>query len=484
VVPAGARSPALAAILSFVLPGLGQAYGGRRRAALVFLVPPILIAALGLYELRHGYRFLIGRLVDPSYCIWVFYIAVGAGLWRLVGVIHAFSICGGWRQRRLPRVVPVALAVAIVVMHTAASSFLWLTYASESSAFSHNSSLIVEATPGPGGETPHSDSRATDPPIGERVTILFTGVDADPSRQEHLYDSIMVVSYDPRARKVQMVSVPRDSASFPLYFGGQVPVTARINALPTYVRNGWVKSPDAPYTTLVKEVSYLVGIPINYYAVMDLGGFVKMIDMVGGIDIDNPSDIDDPSYDWLNAKMRYGFKLSAGPHHLDGANALAYVRSRHGTANNDWRRASRQQEVLVALLRKMTQPDQLLALPGLISTLGSSVSTNFPADRVAGYLQIGDSVPHDAFAQVVLGPPYTLSNVNSKGSAATTCLINARVAELSVQLFGSDSLWYGKAAPANTCPIPSVATAPPAAAESPALAPAAPATEAPASVAP
>ena len=42
--------------------------------------------------------------------------------------------------------------------------------------------------------------------------------------------------------------------------------------------------------TLVKEVSYLVGIPINYYAVMDLEGFVKMVDMVGGIDVDNPSE--------------------------------------------------------------------------------------------------------------------------------------------------------------------------------------------------
>jgi len=56
-------------------------------------------------------------------------------------------------------------------------------------------------------------------------------------------------------------------------------------------------------------VSYLVGIPINYYAVMDLDGFVNMINKLGGIDIVNPSAINDPSYDWLDGKT-YGFYLS------------------------------------------------------------------------------------------------------------------------------------------------------------------------------
>jgi len=52
--------------------------------------------------------------------------------------------------------------------------------------------------------------------------------------------------------------------------------------------------------TLVKEVSYLVGIPIDYYAVMDFDGFQKMIDMVGGIDVVNQNAISDPTYDWLD----------------------------------------------------------------------------------------------------------------------------------------------------------------------------------------
>jgi anionic cell wall polymer biosynthesis LytR-Cps2A-Psr (LCP) family protein len=179
---------------------------------------------------------------------------------------------------------------------------------------------------------------------------------------------------------------------------------------------------------------------------MDLGGFVKMIDIVGGIDVNNPSAIDDPVYATPVGTI-IGFHLAAGPQHLDGNQALAYVRSRHGADNSDWARSSRQQEVLVDLLHKMAQPSEILQLPNLISTLGSSVSSNFPADLVADYVAVGQSIPGQNFQQVVLGPPYSI--INSNGSS---CLLNYKVAALSIQLFGKDSTWYGKRAPGNTCP--------------------------------
>jgi hypothetical protein len=202
--------------------------------------------------------------------------------------------------------------------------------------------------------------------------------------------------------------------------------------------------------TLVKEVSYLVGIRINYYAAMDFRGFMKMVDVVGGIDIVCTSDIADAGYDWGNG--RYGFYMAAGLHHLDGATVLAYVRSRHGSS--DWNRASRQQQVVIALLHKVAQPDQILNLPNLIATVGSSAVTNFPASQVADYVDIGQNVPSQNIAQFVLGPPYSVSGINHVSSAATTCLLNNRVAALSIYLFGRDSLWYGKPAPEDTCHEP------------------------------
>ena len=452
----------MAALLSFLWPGFGQLYVGKRRAAALFAAPAVLVLLLLGYQLSQGTVVFAARLfADRGFGLAVIAIVILLGALRLAAVAHGFM--NGERlktRRRLDRLVLVGLAAVIVVSHLGAGYYVLVYSNAGVEVFSNpDSNLLIDLaplepslapgqTPGP----PITPVPATPPPAGSRVTILFTGLDDDPNWNEHRYDSIMVVSYDPATNSVQIVSVPRDSAGFPLYYGGQVPITTRINALPNSVRSGLIKSPDSPYMTLVKEVSYLVGIPINYYAVVDLGAFVKMIDLVGGIDVVNPSVINDDSYDWMNGKP-LGFYLPAGPQHLDGIHALAYVRSRHGSDNNDWKGASRQQQVLVALLHEMAQPGQILALPNLMSTLGSSVATNFPANRVADYVAIGQSIPSQNITQVVLGPPtYTLTSGNSASSAATSCLINSKVAELSIQLFGKDSTWSAKPAPANTCP--------------------------------
>ena len=450
----------MAALLSFLWPGAGQLYVGKRRAAALFAVPAVLALLLLAYQLSQGTVVLAARLfADRSFGLAVIAIVILLGALRLAAVAHGFMNGEQVKtRRRWDRLVLVGLAAVIVVSHLGAGYYLLVYSNAGAEVFiqADESSLIDQATPGPSlapGQTPGPTITPVPLPTpapGSRVTILFTGVDSAPSRGEHLYDSIMVVSYDPATSSVQMVSVPRDSASFPFYFGGVDSASVKINSLPTYVRNGWIKSPDSPYMTLVKEVSYLVGIPINYYALMDLAGFVKMIDKVGGIDVVNPSVINDGSYSWMNGQP-LGFYLPAGPQHLDGIHALAYVRSRHGSANNDYKRASRQQQVMVDLLHKMTQPSQILALPDLISTLGSSIVTDFPANQVADYVGNAQNIPSENIKQVVLEPPtYSVTGITTVNAA--TCLINAKVAALSVQWFGQDSTWYGKPAPANTCP--------------------------------
>ncbi len=455
------RSPSLAALLSFLWPGLGQLYTGKRRLAAIFAVPAVLVLLLLAYELRRGPGVFAARFVEPAVSLVAAVIVILLGAWRLAAVTHAFA--SGERietRRRFDRVVVAALAGVIVISHVGLGSVLLMTYDAGSRSFTPGGPLVDLATPVAGlasGETPGpTASPVSTPNINERVTVLFTGVDAAPGRGETLYDSIMVVSYDPKTNSVQMVSVPRDTAGFPMYFGNHPLVAAatRINSVPGYVRNGWIKSPDAPYTTLVKEVSYLVGIPIDYYAVMDLAGFVKMIDQVGGIDVVNPSEIVDianpalgwPGYEWLDGT--YGFTLAAGPQHLDGRHALAYVRARKGSAGGDFARAGRQQQVLIALLHKMAQPTEILALPGLISTLSSSVTTTFPANQVADYIAIGQNVPSENFHQVVLSVPDYAYYMTSGG----TCLLYGKVAAESVTLFGTDSNWSGKPPPAYTCP--------------------------------
>jgi len=450
------RSPSLAALLSFVWPGLGQLYLRNRRRAAIFAVPSVVVVLLLAYGLRRGPLVLAAQLfAERAVGLAAVGIVILFGVWRLVSVVDAFlGGSGTSAHKRIDRAVLVALAAIIVVTHLGGGYYVLAFSDAGSQIFDPlNTSLIVQATPEPSlapgqtaGPTRTPEAAPTPGPDG-RVTILLTGRGSGTSY--NAYDSIMVVSFNPQDKSIQMVSVPRDSASFPFYFGGVDASFAKINALPLYVQSGRVRSGDDPYTTLVKEVQYLVGIPINYHAVMDVGGFIAMINKVGGIDIVSAYDIVDPSYDWLDGSP-YGFSLAAGPHHLDGRTALAYIRSRHGTGDSDWKRSSRQQQVLIALLHKMAQPSQILALPSLLKTLAASVETDFPANQVADYVALGQDVPSGNITQVVLGPPYTITGISTQ--TASNCLLNDKVAALSVQLFGKDSLWYGKPAPANTCP--------------------------------
>jgi polyisoprenyl-teichoic acid--peptidoglycan teichoic acid transferase len=425
-------SPSLAALLSFIWPGLGQFYARRTVWAILFAVPAVLALAVVLFAAQDGLAVMVARLLDPSVAGMVFVAVVALGLWRLLAVRHAYGLADERSRGRLvERFALTVLLTAIVAGHAFGAVYIWSAYQMD---------LGIFKVGGNGAES------AQLPASGSRVTVLLAGLDQYTGRSERLYDSLMVVSVDTATNRIAMVSVPRDTSGYPLYWGGTAKV--KINAIPTYVSNGWLKSPDKPVTTLVKEVGYLVGVPINYYGVLDLGSFMKIVDMVGGVDINNPAAIDDPTYDWLDGSP-YGFQLSAGTHHLNGRLALAYARSRHGSGNSDYARAGRQQQLLKAVLHKVGTPAVALKLPDLMSQAASLVSTNFPASRVADMIDFAQSVPASGFDSVVLSPPaYSVSNATA--SASTTCLELDKVAPLSVKLFGSDSRYSGLTQP-PTC---------------------------------
>jgi LCP family protein required for cell wall assembly len=455
------RSPAVAALLSFIWPGLGQLYAGKRRLAAIFAVPVLVLLVVVIYQLRQGGLVFAARFIDPAYALQALVVVLIFGAWRLASVIQPYVAGERTLTTRMPqRAVLVALMGIIVLSHGYMGYLLADSYNAENQVFSGANDFADLSTPPPSAGVSFDATPTPSPTVASdgRVTMLFTGMDSDPTattsgRGSVHYDSIMVVSFNPQANTIQMVSIPREVAGFRMYYGGRDPLSIEITYMPHYISMGTIKSPDSAYLTLVNEVQYLVGVHIDYWGIMNLGGFVKMVDALGGIDVNNPSVIDDRMYDWLNG--HYGVYIKAGNQHLNGAYALAYARDRKCAGCNDYKRAARQQQVMRALLAKMATPGAMLQLPSLISQVGSSVqvSKNFKASMVADYVAAALNVPDSSFSNIVLGPPYTSSVPSGlNGGIDSICLNIPKTAAESIKLFGPDSLYYGKPVPSDNCP--------------------------------
>jgi len=207
----------------------------------------------------------------------------------------------------------------------------------------------------------------------------------------------------------------------------------------TWARDHPADYPDGALTSMVKEIGFLLGAPIHYYAAIDLAGFRRMIDLVGGVTVDNPRAIADPRYDWLDG--RHGFFLSAGVHKLDGTTALAYVRSRQGEGDSDFTRARRQQQVLLALRDQLTKPQNLASIPSLLDAAGDTIRTNFPSDRVGEMIDLAQRANTDTVQQIVLGPRKYAELIppSETGGIYQLRFKMDELARLSIKILGDES---------------------------------------------
>jgi LCP family protein required for cell wall assembly len=440
--------PALAALLSFLWPGLGQAYLRESRAAALFAVPALLLAVYVGAQLLGGVELFAVQLIDPAFAVAVIAWTLIVGTWRMGSIGHTWLLgSAAERASRGLRGAVIALLVAVVAMHGVIGYYAFAFYEAGSDIFEpppgdSEPPPVAETTPTPTptftlapGATP--TPVPTPRPPTNRITFLLIGVDSGHNRNHALTDTLLVVSIDTVDKTVAMISLPRDLSDLPMYSGGTY--YDKINSLLTIARQNPSRFPDGPTGTLTREIGFLIGMPIDYYAQINLEGFEQMINLVGGVDVDNPRWIRDGAYDWFDGT--YGFTLSPGRHHLDGRLALAYVRSRQGIGDNDFTRARRQQQVIVSLRNRMTQPALIQRLPEILRVAGRTVRTDFPADQVDEFVALGREIGDDRIQQVVLGPPYAYRPTVPR-STYVLLLDFEKVATLSIELFGTDSDYH------------------------------------------
>ncbi len=441
------NSPSLAAFLSFVWPGLGQLYQRQHRAALVFAVPAVIVLLWAVLQLIHGPVWFALAMLGSDYALTIALLAVLVGIWRGLSILHAFvASVGRHSPSRTERGILAILLVAVLAVHgvVAANALAVFNFDRQiaSNDFPQTSPDPQADSSGFPSEVPGMTSIPYDvepgntpDPSSHRITVLLTGVDFQTGRSHALNDTLLVVSLDTETGQSAMISVPRDTTGYPLYWGGTGQV--KINAFQTYIRNHWIKAPDLPMTALEKEIGFLVGIPVNYYAQIDMDGFKELINLVGGVDVVNPKPLADPYYG--------NWHQPAGPIHLDGKNALIYVRSRHSAGDNDYGRSSRQQDVLIALAKKLASPAMALKLQQVLGLAGGAIQTNFPMGTMKDYLSFLEDFTSAAVSRCVLGPPYSWHpDSSTTGGAWTSQLKLDKVANLSVQLFGTESRYYGQ----------------------------------------
>lgn len=240
-----------------------------------------------------------------------------------------------------------------------------------------------------------------------RVNIALLGTGGGSHAGGTLSDTIMIASLDVKTKDVAIVSVPRD-----LYV--KIPGYGfdKVNAA-----NAYGERDDNDGGSLAKKTFEAnLGVPIHYYARIDFDGFKKAIDVVGGIDITNKSTLYDSEYPCDNNQYRScGYTLKPGQYHMNGLQALKYARCRKGTCGDDYGRAARQQEVLVAL-RKKALSLGTLSNPAKIASLIDVVGGNFKTDLSLGEIKKLVSIGKDIDATKIINK--VLTNSPNDGSAS------------------------------------------------------------------
>ncbi len=267
------------------------------------------------------------------------------------------------KKRWWLRVLLVLLFIGLAV----AGYFGYRTYRSL-----HN---VIQKNTGVAAEGLKTENVAIEKLKGEgdgRVNILLLGVGDQGHAGEQLSDTLIVASYDPKTKDVAMLSIPRD-----LYVKIPGNGFSKINGAHAFGEQ--TKKGGGP--ELAKQtVSQVLGIPIHYYIRTDFTALKQAVDTVGGVDLNVTESLIDPDYPCeRNEGKVCGYSILAGQQHFNGSAALKYVRCRKGNCGDDYGRAKRQQDVLVALRQKASKLN-ILTNPAKITEILDIVGDNVRTD--------------------------------------------------------------------------------------------------------
>lgn len=212
---------------------------------------------------------------------------------------------------------------------------------------------------------PAPRAAAPTPALAGNMNLLLVGLDRRPgATRGGRPDTIIVASFSEEQGQLGLVSIPRDLyVEIPGYGFDRINATAAAAA----------KLREDPGELLERVVESTLEISIAHSVIIDLGGFERAIDAIGGVEVDVPCAIADSFLDSRQPDQRRALDVDVGWQHMNGTTAAMYVRSRHG--RSDWSRARRQQAVLLGIKRRLLSAQGLTRVPALLDGLESLVAT-------------------------------------------------------------------------------------------------------------
>ncbi|WP_202079398.1 LCP family protein [Caldalkalibacillus salinus] len=214
-------------------------------------------------------------------------------------------------------------------------------------------------------------SRDLDPTVKEKapseentlkpISVLLLGVDQRPGEQGRS-DTLVVATLNPEEKNTYLLSIPRDTLT-------EIEGLERSDKINHAYAYGGV---DMTLDTVERYLD----IPIDYYSLVNMEGFMNVVDVFGGVEIE------------VNQRFDYGaFSFSPGQTVMDGEEALAYTRMRKDDPDGDIGRTRRQQQVLRALIDRGTSLQTLWNLDDVFAEVAQHVRTNVPPEELYGLQQ-------------------------------------------------------------------------------------------------
>ena len=255
---------------------------------------------------------------------------------------------------------------------------------------------------------------------GRRINVLVMGLDRRPREGDILTrtDTMMVVTIDPQTKTAGILGIPRDMyVEIPNEDGGYF--EERIN---TALEYGEIYNYPGGGRQLAKDtIERNLDVKIDHYVIIDFQGFEEVIDSLGGIDVDVPDYVYDPTYSETELPGDYfPLEFSPGLQHMDGQNALGYARTRYNSSDLD--RIQRQQRVIFAAMDKALSLDVLPNALDLWKKYQHTIDTDINDVEVVGFARLAAEIPPDRISALSLGP----------------CTVGAMVSNMSVQLFSKE----------------------------------------------